>query len=86
MDITEVDRRRNARSAASGAKYDAQTVARGISIQVTSNTLSAVEYLKAHGVESAVIHRVLSSDDIRRTDRPLRERLAADVGQRQHDV
>lgn len=41
-----------------------------ISVQESRNTMSAVEYLKAHDIDSAVIARVLLEPTRRRTPSP----------------
>jgi hypothetical protein len=46
-------------------------VRRGMLIQVSLGTIGAVEFLKAHDVEGAVIGRVLTSRQVRFDDRGL---------------
>lgn len=38
----------------------------GIAVQASSNTICAVEYMKAHNVDPAVIERVLLHPELRR--------------------
>ena len=45
-----------------------QAVRQGIQIQASLGTLSAVEFLKRHGVHGAVIHRVLMGEQVRLDD------------------
>ena len=55
----------NGAKASARADYTRQDVRRrdivnhGISVQESSNTMSAIEYLKAHDIDPAVIERVL---------------------------
>jgi len=42
-------------------------VDQGIAVQESSNTMSAIEYLKSHDVEAHVIERVLLEPERRRT-------------------
>jgi len=41
-----------------------------ISVQENSNTMSAIEYLKSHDIDAAVIERVLLDPQHRRNDLP----------------
>lgn len=41
-------------------------VNRGISVQESSNTMSAIEYLKSHDIDASVIERVLLEPHRRR--------------------
>ncbi len=43
-------------------------VRQGMQIQASLGTLSAVEFLKQHGVHGAVIHRVLMGEQVRMDD------------------
>lgn len=43
-------------------------VRRGLLMQRDTGTVSALEYLKAHAVETAVIQRVLSGQSLREED------------------
>jgi hypothetical protein len=43
-------------------------VRQGMQIQASLGTLSAVEFLKQHGVHGAVIHRVLMGEHVRMDD------------------
>lgn len=45
-----------------------QVVRQGILIQASLGTRSAVEFLKQHGVHGAVIHRVLTGENVRDDD------------------
>ena len=44
------------------------SVRQGMQIQASLGTLSAVEFLKQHGVHGAVIHRVLMGEHVRMDD------------------
>lgn len=46
----------------------ALVVRQGMLVQTTMGTLSAVEFLKQHGVQGAVIQRVLTSEQVRVED------------------
>ena len=48
-------------------------VRQGMQIQASLGTLSAVEFLKQHGVHGAVIHRVLMGELVRMDDQVLIE-------------
>ncbi len=41
-------------------------VNQGLSVQASANTVAALEYLKAHGIDADVIERVLSEPQRRR--------------------
>jgi hypothetical protein len=69
MNIQHTDRRASDRQSEYGAKFDANAVRHGLAVQRRLNTSSAVEYLKANGVDGAVINRVLSSQTVRGEDR-----------------
>lgn len=74
MQVNQIDRR----GAASDDKADGghdypyagatHVVRRGILIQASLGTRSAVEFLKQHGVHGAVIHRVLMGEQVRQDD------------------
>lgn len=75
MHISQIDRR----GAAPGDMADnslanpyagaSHVVRQGILIQASLGTRSAVEFLKQHGVHGAVIHRVLTGEQVRGDDR-----------------
>jgi hypothetical protein len=68
--MTEVRERRAARHRnEQGHTFDAGTIRRGLALQRTINTISAIEYFKNQGVDATVIQRVLSGDR-RRDDMP----------------
>jgi len=46
----------------------ALVVRQGMLVQAAMGTLSAVEFLKQHGVQGAVIQRVLTSEQVRVED------------------
>lgn len=71
MDTIAIDRRAAAVLAGpvSNPPDAAHIVREGICIQADLGTIGAVEYLKAHDIDSAVIHRVLASDQVRDDDR-----------------
>jgi hypothetical protein len=53
------------------ATAETAAVQQALRIQASLGTASAVEYLKAHGVEHAIIRKVLSSHLVRDGGRPL---------------
>ena len=61
MNAVSNERRFALHASPRGASYDAQTVERALKVQRSANTTSAVEFLKACGVEGSVIYRVLSN-------------------------
>jgi hypothetical protein len=71
MDTLKVDRR--ALGPASDPVSDqpdaTRIVQQGILIQARVGTIGAVEFLKAHNVDGAVIHRVLTTQQVRADDR-----------------
>lgn len=62
------------RADAPGREYNADVVRRGLLVQRDMGTISAIEFLKAHAVEAAIIQRVLAGNAMRVEDR---EALAA---------
>jgi hypothetical protein len=74
MHTTGTERRSNTDAATPTREYDAQVVRRGLLVQRDMGTISAIEFLKAGGVEAAIIQRVLSGNAMRAEDR---EALAA---------
>lgn len=78
MQVSQIDRRGAAPSDMADAPvanpvfnpYAGATdiVRQGILIQASLGTRSAVEFLKQHGVHGAVIHRVLTGDNVRDDD------------------
>lgn len=64
-----------------GTVPSADIVRHGMSLQSDTGTISAIEYLKANGIESAVIQRVLSGSPVRAEDMRVRrhETDTADV-------
>ena len=65
MNATLNERRSASHIGGTGVRYDACTIAQALEVQKTSNIPSAVEYLKARGVDGTVIRRVLSGDAVR---------------------
>ncbi|MGJ9418024.1 hypothetical protein ACHAC9_09695 [Massilia sp. CMS3.1] len=65
MNATLNERRSPSHIGRAGVSYDACTIAQALTVQKTSNLLSAVEYLQARGVDGTVIRRVLSGDAVR---------------------
>ena len=75
MDTMAIDRRAAPAPRGPVSNTDAAHIVReGICIQADLGTIGAVEYLKAHDIGSAVIHRVLASDQVRDDDRALLHR------------
>ncbi len=52
----------------------AEAVREAIGLQACLGTVGAVEYLKAHGINGAVIGRVLSGGQVREDDRAMTTR------------
>jgi len=74
METLTIDRRAPAAASAVPGASDPRTIVQqGIGIQTRLGTIGAVEYLKAHDIGGAVIHRVLASEEIRNEDREMRE-------------
>jgi hypothetical protein len=71
--MTELHPARNGDQAVAVADYQRQDMQRrdivnhGISVQESSNTMSAIEYLKAHDIDPEVIERVLLEPSRRRS-------------------
>ena len=70
MQASQIDRRYVGLPYMQSNPYaDATHVVRqGMQIQASQGTLSAVEFLKQHGVHGAVIHRVLMGELVRMDD------------------
>ncbi|WP_036168282.1 hypothetical protein [Massilia sp. 9096] len=71
METQQVDRRSQASPASPALDHDidkAGIVRQGMLIQACLGTIGAVEFLKAHDVGAAVIHRVLTSQQVRADD------------------
>ncbi|NNG22448.1 hypothetical protein [Telluria aromaticivorans] len=70
-----VERRaeQSASSVTKGPLKTQQVVRQGVLLQSCVGTLSAVEYLKANGVQGSVIGRVLSGGEVRADDRASRD-------------
>lgn len=70
--MTEHQRAGSGDQALAVADYQRQDLRRrdivnhGISVQESSNTMSAIEYLKAHDIDASVIERVLLEPQRRR--------------------
>lgn len=77
MDVIQVERRaaRRAAMADPASTQVASIVRQGVNLQACVGTLSAVEFLKAHAVDSRVIHRVLSGGCLRQEDQPRSDSL-----------
>lgn len=70
MQTSQVDRRAAAPVLHADQPYAqaSNVVRQGMQIQASLGTRSAVEFLKQHGVQSAVIHRVLMGEQVRSSD------------------
>ena len=70
MQVSKIDRRYVGLPYMQSNPYaDATHIVRqGMQIQASLGTLSAVEFLKQHGVHGAVIHRVLMGENVRMDD------------------
>jgi hypothetical protein len=70
MQASQIDRRYAGLPYMQSNPYaDATHIVRqGMQIQASLGTLSAVEFLKQHGVHGAVIHRVLMGEHVRMDD------------------
>lgn len=70
MQVSQIDRRYAGLPYMQSNPYaDATHIVRqGMQIQASLGTLSAVEFLKQHGVHGAVIHRVLMGENVRMDD------------------
>lgn len=79
METLQVDRRKLPSSAceSSNLSEHAHLVTQAIVLQASIGTLGAVEYMKAHKIQGAVIGRVLSGGAIREKDRIARDSLVA---------
>jgi hypothetical protein len=71
MEAIQVERRAARRSAAVDPADTKITsvVRQGILLQTCMGTIGAVEYLKAHAIDSRVISRVLSGGGVREEDK-----------------
>lgn len=65
--------------AASSESDATRIVQQGLLIQACLGTIGAVEFLKAHDVDAAVIGRVLTGGRIRTADRPMARGRVADA-------
>lgn len=72
MDTLKLDRRATFPDADPVSDLDdpARVVQLGLLIQDRVGTIGAVEYLKAHNINAAVINRVLTTQQVRADDRP----------------
>lgn len=74
--MTEHQRAGSGGQALAAADYQRQDMRRrdivnhGISVQESSNTMSAIEYLKSHDIDPGVIERVLLEPQRRRNRSP----------------
>lgn len=68
MDTITTERRHDAAANASSADAEAGIVRRGILLQASHGSVNAIEYLKAQGIGSAVVVRVLSGGEMREDD------------------
>ena len=57
---TSIERRSAMHAGTGGLRYDARAVECALKVQRSASTVSAVEYLKARGVDAIVIIRVLT--------------------------
>jgi len=76
MKNTKVDRRTDIYQNSQGEKFDAAVVTEGILLQRQINTVTAIEYMKNRGVDSATIQRVLSGFSMRTDDKSVLARHA----------
>lgn len=65
--------------AASSESDATRIVQQGLLIQACLGTIGAVEFLKAHRIDGAVIQRVLTGGHIRAGDRPMSQGRLADA-------
>ena len=78
MKNTKVDRRADIYQNSQGEKFDAAVVTEGMLLQRQINTVTAIEYMKNRGIDSAIIQRVLSGFMMRDDDKTA---LARHAGQ-----
>lgn len=69
MITSKVDRRADMHRNSQGEKFDEAVIREGVMLQLSLNTVSAIEYLKNRGVGSATIQRVLSGHHLRQDDK-----------------
>lgn len=69
MSDRQPERRNQAHRDILGREYNADVVRRGLLVQRDMGTISAIEFLKAHAVDAAIIQRVLSGNVVRAEDR-----------------
>jgi hypothetical protein len=74
MNTQQAERRSSVNVEQHNRQYSADVVRRGLLVQRDLGTISAIEFLKAQGVEAAIVQRVLSGNAMRAEDR---EALAA---------
>lgn len=65
---TTREERRYQRQGMPGLASTDELVRHGMALQSSTGTVGAIEYLKAHGVQAAVIQRVLTGSPIRGED------------------
>lgn len=79
MDAVQIDRRKTPPHAA--APTDGVSTTRhlrlAIGMQATVGTIGAIEYLKAQGIDSGLIVRILSGGRVREDDQAALDALAA---------
>lgn len=68
MHHTQVNRRADMYQNSQGEKYDAAVVTEGMLLQRQISTVTAIEYMKNRGIDSATIQRVLSGFSMRSDD------------------
>lgn len=69
MKNTQVDRRADMYRNSQGETSDAAVVTEGMLLQRQINTITAIEYMKNRGIDSATIQRVLSGFAMRDDDK-----------------
>jgi hypothetical protein len=69
MITSKVDRRSDMHRNSQGERFDEAVIREGIMLQLSLNTVSAIEFLKNRGVGAATIQRVLSGHQLRLGDK-----------------
>lgn len=69
MITSKVDRRSDMHRNSQGEKFDENVIREGVMLQLSLNTVGAIEFLKNRGVGSATIQRVLSGHQLRQDDK-----------------
>jgi hypothetical protein len=69
MITSKVDRRAATHRNSRGEKFGEAVIREGVMLQLSLNTVGAIEFLKNRGVGSATIQRVLSGHNLRQDDK-----------------